>query len=271
MNILSRIFLKLFIFYFKLLSKYRKKYPSKNIHIKKKSFPFFYIYFYLRNISSDYTRVIEYLENIYIRKSYLYKRITKLESVTLIDVGSNIGLSILSFLNYFSKIDFVIGIEAEKENFKILEKNLNLWSLKKKFSYKAFNLVAANKSNIPYEHGISLHSINQKFSKEGTFRFKKSKHKSNKRKISSISINDIINKLNLIDKNIIIKIDIEGGENLLFKNNTKWLDKVCCLIIEIHDHFDPSLIDSSKNFLKQMSKYNFAVEVSSEAIFFYKK
>ena len=52
---------------------------------------------------------------------------------------------------------------------------------------------------------------------------------------------------------LIIKIDIEGFEDELFKKNTEWLDKFKIIIIELHDWMKP-YNKKSYNFQRSMLK-----------------
>jgi hypothetical protein len=40
-------------------------------------------------------------------------------------------------------------------------------------------------------------------------------------------------------RNLIVKVDIEGGEDALFRSNTDWLDHTDLLIVETHDWLFP--------------------------------
>lgn len=53
--------------------------------------------------------------------------------------------------------------------------------------------------------------------------------------IQAISVNTIMNKYNIAKFNL-VKIDIEGAENILLKNNNNWLAYTDNIIIEIHPH-----------------------------------
>jgi FkbM family methyltransferase len=45
---------------------------------------------------------------------------------------------------------------------------------------------------------------------------------------------------------IVVKMDVEGSEEAIFRgSNLEWLDKVCCMAIELHDHINPNC---SRNF-----------------------
>jgi FkbM family methyltransferase len=49
---------------------------------------------------------------------------------------------------------------------------------------------------------------------------------------------------------IVVKMDVEGSEEAIFRgSNLEWLDKVCCMAIELHDHTNPNC---SRNFYAAM-------------------
>jgi len=64
----------------------------------------------------------------------------------------------------------------------------------------------------------------------------------------------------------IFKIDIEGGEDHLFRSNTDWIDKFPLLIVELHDYMLPGQA-RSKGFLTCLSKFDFDVVPHGENVF----
>ena len=83
--------------------------------------------------------------------------------------------------------------------------------------------------------------------------------------ISTITIDEIMKILN-VKKIDILKIDIEGAEHELFKNNyDTWLPNTRCLIIELHDRMRNR---SSQNFFKAISKYDFSYSHQGENLVF---
>ena len=64
----------------------------------------------------------------------------------------------------------------------------------------------------------------------------------------------------------ICKIDIEGGENHLFRKDTDWIDKFPLLIVELHDYMLPGGA-RSKGFLTSLAGYNFDVVPYGENVF----
>ena len=65
---------------------------------------------------------------------------------------------------------------------------------------------------------------------------------------------------------LIVKIDIEGGESELFRENITWLKSIPLLIIELHDWMLPGSA-SSKNFLRSISSFNFDFLYRGENVF----
>ena len=55
-------------------------------------------------------------------------------------------------------------------------------------------------------------------------------------------------------ENVIVKIDIEGGEEQLMASNTNWLKDCSLMAIEIHDRCHPAMYNSSTNVINALSK-----------------
>jgi hypothetical protein len=74
--------------------------------------------------------------------------------------------------------------------------------------------------------------------------------------VDTIAINDILSKYANKGEGIIdlLKVDIEGSENELFRTNYEWLAKTRAIVIEFHNHFRS---DCSDVFHKAISKYHF--------------
>jgi FkbM family methyltransferase len=139
---------------------------------------------------------------------------------TIIDAGANIGDETFRFFIH-NKGAKIIAIEAEKDNFNILEmnfKNINtvnllnkgLWSTKAKLKV---NKLTNNESF--YVHEVENNSIDYD--------------------IEAYDLSYIINKYNF-DEIDILKLDIECAEyEILSKNYEQWIDKVNCFIFEVSD------------------------------------
>jgi hypothetical protein len=64
----------------------------------------------------------------------------------------------------------------------------------------------------------------------------------------------------------ILKIDIEGHEDQLFHSKTDWLRLFKVVVIELHDWMLPGTANS-RNFLKQITKYDFDMVFVGENVF----
>jgi len=150
----------------------------------------------------------------------------------IVDCGANIGSTSRYFSELFPKAK-IISIEPDTQNFNLAKKNSN----SEKISLLK-NAVAS--SNFSYEVKSQLdpraHKI--KFNK---------KNKKNK----TITIMQLLEK-NKKFKPFIIKIDIEGFEDNLFKKNIKWMDNFKIIIIEIHDWMIPTKAISN-NLIKSLA------------------
>ena len=85
---------------------------------------------------------------------------------------------------------------------------------------------------------------------------------SSEKKIHTKTIDDILDNYNDFEP-FIVKIDIEGYEKDLFKNNYDWINKFDVLIIEIHDWMIPSKSISFNffNAITESMKNNFKRDI----------
>lgn len=153
----------------------------------------------------------------------------------IIDCGSNIGSS-SRFFSEVHKDVFIYSIEPDYKNFLYLKKNIskkNVYFINKAVASKNYNY-EVRKNKDP-----RAHTINIKFN-----------HSLKK----TITINQIL-KMSKNEKSwpFIVKIDIEGFEKDLFKNNIEWMDEFKIIIIELHDWMIPSQ-SISFNFINALTK-----------------
>ena len=236
-----------------------------NVHLsindaKLQKIPFTEHSAWLRPTFSDVARVSEYISNIYYRNSYLHKLLKKEKPTTLIDIGANIGLATLSLLNEFRFITKVIAIEAEEKNFSVLNANFKFWQTQRpEIEWIALNAVATHSDEEKLVRTLGLNDLKGGHSVSGTFRYasKKNTQKVEAEYEKVASITNLINDLAENEK-IIVKLDIEGGEEHLFQSNTEWLKRCHFLTCEVHDAFHPVMINSSTNMIKALVENNFA-------------
>ncbi|WP_452224246.1 FkbM family methyltransferase [Lacinutrix chionoecetis] len=154
-----------------------------------------------------------------------YASVFKNKPQTIIDAGSNIGLTSLYFYSKLKNSE-IIAIEPDDENFKILQYNLET------------NLVNAN----ALKAGLWSKNTYLKLIKD--FRDKKEwsvrVEESESEGLLAVTISSLLkdHKWETID---ILKIDIEGAEKEVFtaeQTDVSFLSKTKCIAIEIHDEFN---------------------------------
>jgi len=140
---------------------------------------------------------------------------------TIVDLGSNIGLTIVHFKNQYPSAK-VIGYEMDTDNFNLAIKNCG--------QYK--NVFLNNEAVWVKPGSVSYlkEQPNDAFSIDTSE--KKGIQKMNK--VNSITIAGIIAQYN-ISKIDYLKMDIEGAEKNIFKeNDLSWLNYVDFINMEIH-------------------------------------
>jgi len=201
-------------------------------------------HYHIRKHSSDF----KVFRSVAVFGQYNISRITSNNVKTIVDLGSNIGFSVLHFKAKFPDAH-VIAVEPEKHNYDQLLKNVkgynNVDCLQNAIWYSQKNLGIFD-SGLG-EYGFRVVDGNQKL--VGS--------------VDAITMDDIITRYNLqtID---ILKIDIEGAEKELFTYNYEnWLPKVRCIVIELHDSFRPGCATA---FFKAISNREFDIFCKGEDI-----
>ena len=228
---------------------------------------------WLRPTSSDVARVHEFLANLYFKNSYLHERLTAENPSTLIDIGANIGLASLSLIEEFSSIRKVIAIEADDQNFSVLNANFKLWEAKpSNIEWVALNAVATHSDKEKLLKTRGLYDLKPGHSASGTFRYIEDSeiNETDREHEKVVSIKSILDKIPT-DEKIILKVDIEGGEEHLFKSSTEWLGRCHYLTCEVHDRFHPKMVNSSINMIKALLKHNFAFFPSNDVLHCYNR
>jgi len=183
-------------------AEYEVKWKGRHVHLRKGSTDF------------------KVFRQIMVFGQYNISRITTKRVETIVDLGSNIGLSVLHFKSKFPDAR-IIAVEPEKSNYELLTKNVqgcnNVYCLNNAiwYSHKDLNIYDSGLG----EYGYRVVDGNDRH--VGT--------------VNSITIDDIIEKFKITTIDI-LKIDIEGAEKELFTHNFEsWLPKVRCIVIELHD------------------------------------
>jgi len=151
-------------------------------------------------------------EDIFVKKIYQFE--ANSEEPLIIDMGANIGLSVIFFKRLYPKSK-IIAYEADKNIFKILSENLNnngfedvikhnlaVWNSNCTLSFKPDNADGGHISDD--DSGVS---------------------------VKAVDFSDILKEFDKID---FLKMDIEGAENELFDKLADNLHKIDNLFVEYH-------------------------------------
>ena len=145
----------------------------------------------------------------------------------IFDIGANIGIETFRFrkLFPFSKI---ISIEANKENFNILKKNLD----------QDKNVVTLNLGIWNEKTKLKLKKSNKNSSQSFSYE-KLDSNEKGEEFIDADTIQGVIDKFSISEIDI-LKIDVEGAENFIFDNSCDfWISKVKTIIAECPDSDAP--------------------------------
>lgn len=156
---------------------------------------------------------------------------------SFIDCGCNFGAYSIPIAKKFKNKN-IYAFDASRKAIYNLEQNINLNRIK---NINYFNIGVGDKNTELY-FNEDVNSLKN----DGSFRFTKNK---NKNKIKTYRLDDFFkNEKIFLNKNIVIKIDLEGFDFLALKGLTNTLKKSKVIIfIEI----SKMLLDNSKNFYNE--------------------
>lgn len=148
------------------------------------------------------------------------------EPRTILDLGANIGFSTLFFARKYPSAALAC-VEPMPENVSLLNANLRNNSVNAKVFPKAISvddqpvtMQRAEKDyghkvqNIPYGKRLNGHTL----------------------QVASISMSNVLREMGW-ERIGLLKIDVEGYEGILLRENNQWLQKVDALCIECHEGF----------------------------------
>ena len=160
---------------------------------------------------------------------------------TILDLGANIGVTTAHFAVSFPKSK-VIGVELEKENFDLAQKNTRFAKDRTRVLHGA---VWSFSGVVPFS-GVKEDAY--AVSPSGAF----------SSKVQSFTVEELIraHHLGAVDY---VKMDIEGAEYQVFlEGDLTWLQKVKSMMIEIHsdEHLAP--------IMRVLTEFNFKVRRSNK-------
>jgi FkbM family methyltransferase len=145
------------------------------------------------------------------------------ETPLVLDCGANIGLSTLYFASHLPAAR-IVGIEPARDNAALARRNTQANPLIEIVEAAVFDR----------ETGVELVDPDaEKFA----YRVREAKA-GTQGAIATVTIEGLMRRYGAT-RNLIVKVDIEGGEDALFRSNTGWLDQTDLLIAETHDWLFP--------------------------------
>lgn len=145
------------------------------------------------------------------------------ETPLIVDCGANIGLSALYFALHLPRAR-IVGIEPARDNVELARRNT------------ARNPLIEIVEAAVYDRPAALELADPDAEKYA-YRVREAAAPSTTT-ITAVTINDIVRRHGSGDC-LIVKVDIEGGEDALFRSNLDWLDHTDLLIAETHDWLFP--------------------------------
>lgn len=174
------------------------------------------------------------------------------ETPLIIDCGANIGLSALYFASHLPKAR-IIGIEPAHENVELARRNTG--------HNRLIEIVEAAVHDEP----AALEIANPQAEKFA-FRVQEAAARS-ATAVEAVTIGQLMARHGA-SRNLIVKVDIEGGEHALFRSNTGWLDRTDLLIVETHDWLFPGQ-GTSRTLFQALAGRRFEVIHKGEYISFF--
>ena len=173
---------------------------------------------YIRKGTSDLTVAVSCLfKNEFETLKYLYP---KSFNGLIVDAGAYIGTFSLAMNDLFPNAE-IIAIEPSNDNFDLLNKN-----------------TAQNKKIKNINSALVSNNLEEKFLSDpqtGVWGYTTIKDIPDSKvmyKVQTIQLSEIVNSYKRIS---ILKIDIEGGEYEILKNNSEILKQIPVIIIELHE------------------------------------
>lgn len=160
--------------------------------------------------------------------------------LTILDFGANIGFASLYFADRFPDAA-IIAVEPSLRNFNLLQQNVS--SLQQVIPVHA--AVYPSPGQVPF------------FDDELAYNSRIGDNNRNSYPVRAITVDELLEEQGW-DKVDLLKLDIEGAEQLLLAENTEWLHKVSCIIVELHKPYGIA------DFAKDILPYGFKVRTPEE-------
>jgi len=185
----------------------------------------------IRMFNGDFNMFYEVLyEKIYTLPTHLVSN-----PEVVLDLGANVGFASLFFADAYPDAK-IIAVEPSASNFEQLQKNTASFSRISPIQaaiYPTSDNVPFVEDNLAYNSKIGVGN--------GTSYM-----------VNAITIPEILSVHDIAEVDL-MKMDIEGAEEMLLAENTEWLHKVKCIIVELHHPYN------IENFVQDLKPFNFKV------------
>lgn len=174
------------------------------------------------------------------------------ETPLVIDCGANIGLSALYFARHLPGAR-IVGIEPAHDNVELARRNT------------AHNPLIEIVEAAIHDEARSLRIVDPNAEK---FAYRVEEVATpGPQTVEALTIAMLMRRHGA-RRNLIVKVDIEGGELALFRSNTDWLDQTHLLIAETHDWLFPGQ-GTSRTLFQALAGRKFEVIQKGEYISFF--
>lgn len=160
--------------------------------------------------------------DIFLRQEYEFDLPFRPE--TIVDAGANIGIASIFFAQKYPGAR-IVAIEPEQSNFELLTRNVRPYP-----QIEPVHAALWNRNGT-----VSIAEPATGTGARGKWGFRVQDRTGGD--VRAVTMSSLLEQLS-ISKVDIAKIDIEGAEKEVFED-TRWLDNVRCLMIELHDRFRP--------------------------------
>jgi len=185
----------------------------------------------------DVASFLSSYREIFVNKIYKFPWVN--DSPAILDLGSNIGLSILFFKSLFPK-SYILGLEADPVIFKYLKNNV--------YENGCSDVVLLNKAAWHKKELLS-------FSSDSADGGKVSKQKNSNSSVEGVDIASILSK----KKFDFLKMDIEGAEKFVLPACGRFLNDISYIYIEYHSESgEPQAL---ADILKILSDFKFRLHI----------
>jgi len=165
----------------------------------------------------------------------------------MIDAGANIGAASLYFNQIYPGMR-TLAIEPADDNVQLARHNLA------GLDAQVVHAALGKDVGVMYINDVDFSPIAYRVGEAGN------------KPVESCTVPSLVSSLGNGCLPFILKIDIEGGEDIVFSKEAPWLDLFPVVIIELHDWMLPFQC-SSKNFFKNIANYDFDILNQGENTF----